>query len=160
MGGRASAGYGYGGRPGPRAESHARERTTASLADSRLERPEYGAHLGPEGQRLLYHPAASFELLPEPESGRLHGLTLPEIDALAQLYDPSVVRGTWTFNGNSNDLACQGRHPGDSVLGMERDARKRIGGGLVFQLLDGVRTSTDVGFSYSRRVLCVRRAGE
>jgi hypothetical protein len=33
---------------------------------------------------------------------------LPEIDELARLYDPSVVSGTWTFNGNSHDLHAKG----------------------------------------------------
>jgi hypothetical protein len=83
---------------------------------------------------------------------------LPEIDELQQIYDPSVVSGVWSGNGDGlhvkGDIRMTGYCGWSATRGTESYAA------WCFSFTNGGRLSFAMSFPGYRRALCVRRAGE
>jgi hypothetical protein len=86
---------------------------------------------------------------------------LAEIDELQQVYDASVVSGTFSYNGNSYDLHVKGGIQVTGCCGWSATRGYRSGEAQNFFFNKGGSPASDaVGLSSVRRALCVRRAGE
>jgi len=83
---------------------------------------------------------------------------LPEIGELEQIYDPSVVSGTWSFDSHRYDLHVKGSIRMTGCCGWSATSGKSTGEAWAFGFDGGLRVSVGTGDSDSARVLCVRRA--
>jgi hypothetical protein len=85
---------------------------------------------------------------------------LPEVNELAQIYDASVVSGSFSRNGDSYDLHLKGGIQMTSGGAWSATRGNRSGKAWDFLFYDGSRHFGDVDGSDGGRALCVRRAGE